>query len=111
MDEGNTSVTDQSVMPGNQSINHFISVITFTPFSGRRYYYIFQQPIVTSPADLEDRAACDQIYGTVKGGVEEGLAFLQRQRERDPYRDLPQRLLYEAFNGKQAPTFPIDAGM
>ena len=78
---------------------------------GRRYYYLFQQPIVTSPADLEDREACDRIYADVKGGVQQGLAFLQAQRERDPYRDLPQRLLYEAFNGKQAPTFPIDAGM
>lgn len=62
---------------------------------------------MTSKADLDDREACDQIYANVRGQVEQGLSFLQRQREKDPYKDLPQRLLYEAFYRKQAPTFPF----
>ena len=73
-----------------------------------RYYYVFQKPIVTSPDDLDDRLRCNDIYAEVKAGVEDGLAFLQQQRERDPYKDLPQRLLYEAINRRPAPTFPVN---
>ena len=41
-----------------------------------------------------------------KAGVENGIAYLLRERERDPYKEFLPRLLYEAtWGGKQAPTF------
>lgn len=44
----------------------------------------------------------------VKGEVEDGISWLLRNRERDPYKDALPRLLYEAsWGGKQAPTFKI----
>ena len=40
--------------------------------------------------------------------MESGIQFLLEGRERDPYKDLIPRLVYErSWGGKQAPTFPL----
>ncbi len=72
-----------------------------------RFYFLLQQPIETSPADLEDRDACDRIYAKAKRSLEDGLNFLLEERMKDPYSQALPRLLYEATNGTQAPTFPV----
>ena len=43
----------------------------------------------------------------VKTSLEGEIQYLLRQRENDPYRSLPRRLLYETFTQRQAPTFPL----
>ena len=44
----------------------------------------------------------------VRKEVESGIQFLLEGRERDPYKDLIPRLVYErSWGGKQAPTFPL----
>jgi hypothetical protein len=45
----------------------------------------------------------------VKGGVDGGLSWLIRNRERDPYKDLVKRLAYEFAwgNTRTAPTFSL----
>jgi pimeloyl-ACP methyl ester carboxylesterase len=85
----------------------FVSPLAVPRLTPRRMYFQFQRPIVTSPADLEDRARCDEIYREVRASVEGGLAGLRERREGDPFRDFGARMLYEAARGgKQAPTFP-----
>lgn len=57
---------------------------------------------------LQDRQRCDELYQATKASVEEGIAFLLDQRRRDPYKDFLPRQLYEAaYQGRQAPTFPV----
>ena len=43
----------------------------------------------------------------MKGEVERGIRWLLARRERDPFRDVQWRLLFEAAWGKAAPTFPL----
>jgi hypothetical protein len=47
------------------------------------------------------------MYGHVKSEVEEGLGYLLRMREQDPYKDFLPRMVYEASWGgkKRAPSF------
>ena len=84
-------------------------ILTFaTGIRVRRFYFLLQQPIQTSPADLEDRDACHRIYAQTQQSVEDGLAFLLEQRKHDPYGNALPRLFYEANNpGTQAPTFRV----
>lgn len=74
-----------------------------------RLYFKFGAPIRTEGMQevLTDKAAAAALYAHVKGEVEDGLAYLLKKREEDPYKDLGARLLYEASWGgnKQAPTF------
>lgn len=65
-------------------------------------------PLTCLPA-LQDRERCDELYRATRQSVEDGLAWLQRQRQRDPYKDFLPRQLYEAaYRGRQAPTFPLN---
>lgn len=79
----------------------------FTPNVPQRTYFIFRQPITTSPELAQDRAACQALYAQCKAEVEDGLGYLLRMREQDPYKDLLPRLFYEATWGfkRQAPSF------
>ncbi|PSC68099.1 Acyltransferase chloroplastic [Micractinium conductrix] len=74
-----------------------------------RMYFLFQEPIQTTPEDVKDRARCDELYRQTKASVQEGLGWLLEQRQRDPYRDFLPRLAREAaYPGQQAPTFPVN---
>ncbi|KAF6251663.1 alpha/beta-hydrolase [Scenedesmus sp. NREL 46B-D3] len=79
----------------------------FTPNLPQRTYFIFRQPIPTSPELAQDRAGCQALYANIKQEVEDGLGYLLRMREADPYRQLLPRLVYEASWGgkRQAPSF------
>ncbi|KAG2431972.1 hypothetical protein HYH02_013188 [Chlamydomonas schloesseri] len=74
-----------------------------------RWYFLFGRPVATTPDMYRDRAACDQVYAEVKGQVEEGIDYLLRKRQTDPYRDFLGRMLYEQnppFGPRRvAPTF------
>ena len=39
----------------------FVPPLPF-PLPPERYYFLFRQPIVTSPDDAHDRAKCNDIY-------------------------------------------------
>uniref|UniRef100_A0A383WM75 Phospholipid/glycerol acyltransferase domain-containing protein n=1 Tax=Tetradesmus obliquus TaxID=3088 RepID=A0A383WM75_TETOB len=79
----------------------------FTPNLPQRTYFIFRKPIPTSPELAADRAACQALYADIKQEVEDGLGYLLRSREADPYKELLPRLIYEASWGgkRQAPSF------
>ena len=80
-------------------------IFTFNP--PQRTYFIFRQPIPTSPELGADREACHALYQRVRGEVEEGMGYLLRKREADPFKNLLPRLAYEATWGwkRQAPSF------
>jgi hypothetical protein len=61
-----------------------------------------------APAAAQDRARCDELYRQTRQSVEDGIAYLLRRRDADPYRNFAVRSLYEAATGRQAPTFPLD---
>ena len=73
----------------------------------QRTYFIFRQAIPTSPALGSDREACHKLYKHVKSEVEDGMGYLLRKRETDPYKNLLPRLAYEASWGfkRKAPAF------
>lgn len=76
------------------------------PKAPQRFYYKFQAPIRTDPADVKDREKCDATYEKVKDEVESAISWLLEKREKDPYKDLVPRLAYEvSWGGRTAPTF------
>lgn len=84
-------------------------IIAPSPSGPARFYFAFGRPIPTTPDMARDKAACDAVYGEVRGEVERLLGLLLRKREADPYKDLLPRLAYEnswgGGPGRQAPTF------
>lgn len=60
--------------------------------------------------ELKDREKAHELYIEVKAEVEKCISYLKEKRERDPYRNIIPRLLYQATNGfaSEVPTFDID---
>eukprot|EP00667_Euglena_gracilis_P003957 EG_transcript_3970 len=75
---------------------------------GRRLYFLFGQPIHTSP-DM-DRAKAAEVYQEVQEAVAGGIEWLLRKREEDPYQFIGPRALQEIGAGQQAPTFQLVGG-
>ncbi|XP_065019536.1 phytyl ester synthase 2, chloroplastic-like isoform X4 [Musa acuminata AAA Group] len=76
-----------------------------------RLYFLFGKPIETRgrSEELRDRKQAQQLYIHVKSEVENCMAYLKEKREKDPYRNLLPRLLYQTTNGftNEVPTFEI----
>lgn len=76
-----------------------------------RLYYLLGKPIETEGRKLElkDREKAHELYLEVKAEVERCLAYLKEKRERDPYRSLLSRLLYQSIHGitVEIPTFEL----
>ncbi|KAK3183867.1 hypothetical protein Dsin_031153 [Dipteronia sinensis] len=81
----------------------------FVPKVPGRFYYHFGKPIETEGRkhELRDREKSHELYLQVKSEVEKSLAYLKKKRERDPYRKMLPRLVYQATNGftSEVPTF------
>ncbi|QDZ22010.1 alpha/beta fold hydrolase [Chloropicon primus] len=75
------------------------------PRAINRLYFKFGQPIHVSKDMMNDKDRCEEVYHEAKRRLEDGLMYLQKNRERDPYRDLIPRVLYERNTGEKAPTF------
>lgn len=90
-----------------EDLEAFMSPGIFTFNPPQRTYFIFRQAIPTSPALGADREACHTLYKKVKSEVEDGMGYLLRKRETDPYKNLLPRLAYEASWGfnRKAPSF------
>ncbi|KAL5058806.1 hypothetical protein RYX36_030410 [Vicia faba] len=76
-----------------------------------RFYYYFGKPIETEgrKQELKDKDKSQELYFEVKAEVERCIAYLKEKRERDPYRSILTRSLYQATHGPTSdiPTFEI----
>ena len=72
-----------------------------------RNYFLFGKPISTRHLDPNDKAGCDLLYMNVQAEMKRGFDAILAAREKDPYKEAPQRITYELLTGKKAPTFPI----
>ncbi|XP_024021158.1 acyltransferase-like protein At3g26840, chloroplastic [Morus notabilis] len=76
-----------------------------------RFYYYFGKPIETEGRkhELRDREKSHELYLQVKSEVERCIAYLKEKREKDRYRNILPRLVYQATNGftSEVPTFEI----
>ncbi|KAJ6844759.1 acyltransferase-like protein, chloroplastic isoform X1 [Iris pallida] len=76
-----------------------------------RLYFLFGKPIDTQgrKEELRDKERAQQLYLHVKSEVENCIAYLKKKREKDPYRNILPRLLYQATRGFSAevPTFEL----
>ncbi|XWS30548.1 hypothetical protein CRYUN_Cryun24cG0127700 [Craigia yunnanensis] len=59
--------------------------------------------------ELRDKEKSQEMYLHVKSEVEKCLAYLKEKREKDPFRNLLPRLLYQASLGStsEIPTFEL----
>lgn len=76
-----------------------------------RFYYYFGKAIETEgmKQELRNREKSHELYLHVKSEVERCIAYLKEKREKDPYRNLLPRLLYQATHGftAEVPTFEL----
>jgi hypothetical protein len=73
-----------------------------------RYYFRFGAPRRTAggaAGSADDPAAAAALYAAVRADVQDGISYLLRKRDSDPFRDLAPRLLFEAAAGRPAPSF------
>ncbi|KAJ3702049.1 hypothetical protein LUZ61_005754 [Rhynchospora tenuis] len=75
-----------------------------------RFYYLFGKPIETKGKVLvDDRDNAMAVYRQIKSEVEGLISYLKKKREKDPYRSIAQRALFQATWGPSAqiPTFEL----
>ncbi|WVZ65518.1 hypothetical protein U9M48_014867 [Paspalum notatum var. saurae] len=74
-----------------------------------RFYFVLGKPIETRgrEKELRDREEAQRLYLQVKSEVESCISYLKEKREKDPYRSILPRFLYQAVHGPHAeiPTF------
>ncbi|CAN6167598.1 unnamed protein product [Urochloa humidicola] len=83
--------------------------VVLAPKVPGRFYFIFGKPIETRgrEKELRDKEEAQKLYLQVKFEVESCINYLKEKREKDPYRSILPRLLYQAVHGPNAeiPTF------
>ncbi|KAK6153333.1 hypothetical protein DH2020_012972 [Rehmannia glutinosa] len=83
----------------------------FLPKLPGRAYFLFGKPISTKGRDdiLRNKDKACEMYLEVQNEIEKCIAFLKKKREKDPYRNLLDRLAYQSSNGfhSEVPTFEI----
>jgi len=72
-----------------------------------RNYFIFGKPISTKDLNPSDKTSCEEVYNGLKSEMKRGFDDILSAREKDNYRQAPQRLVYERVTGQKAPTFDI----
>ncbi|CAK9019204.1 Acyltransferase-like protein At1g54570 [Durusdinium trenchii] len=77
---------------------------------GDRFYFSFGKPFDLKEVNPKDRDACAQVYSNIRAAVEQEMAWLQKAREQDPYRDFVKRQLYERVAALEGPVRRIPDG-
>ncbi|KAE8665698.1 Acyltransferase-like protein [Hibiscus syriacus] len=92
--------TDASGEVANQQMH---LPVMLPKFPGRFYYY-FGKPILTrGMEELKDKKKCDELYSHIKSEVEGCIDFLKQRREKDPYRNIASRVLYQTSHPSTSP--------
>ncbi|XP_029129251.1 acyltransferase-like protein At3g26840, chloroplastic isoform X2 [Cajanus cajan] len=96
---------------GGEVANQQVHMPLILPKVPGRFYYYFGKPLETEGREheLKDRKKSHELYLQVKSEVERCIAYLKVKREKDPYRGIGPRLLYQATHGfeSEVPTFEI----
>ncbi|KAK6153336.1 hypothetical protein DH2020_012975 [Rehmannia glutinosa] len=83
----------------------------FLPKLPGRAYFLFGKPISTKGREdiLRNKDKACEMYIEVQNEIEKCIAFLKEKREKDPYRNLLDRVAYQGSNGfhSEVPTFDI----
>ncbi|KAF6137984.1 hypothetical protein GIB67_041857 [Kingdonia uniflora] len=80
---------------------HFPGIFPKAP---GRFYFLFGKPIDTKvrKEELRDRDKAHELYLQIKSEVEGNISYLKEKREKDPFRSLTSRLLYQATQGSDS---------
>nr|KYP55885.1 hypothetical protein KK1_002111 [Cajanus cajan] len=96
---------------GGEVANQQVHLPVILPKVPGRFYFYFGKPLETEgrKQELRDREKSRELYLLVKSEVERCIAYLKVKREKDPYRGIGPRLLYQATHGfeSEVPTFEI----
>jgi 1-acyl-sn-glycerol-3-phosphate acyltransferase len=81
-------------IPRSEEAPPIVRGIGLTPIPRpQRFYFRFAPPIETRDLVGLEEEACGTVRDQVRAAVETGIAFLQRERDRDPERSLVGRLM------------------
>lgn len=72
-----------------------------------RNYFIFGKPLSTKQIDPSDKESCGRAYNELQVEMRRGFDDILAAREKDAYKEAPQRIVYERMTGQKAPTFDI----
>lgn len=100
--------TRPDVLPGGEPEDFSFPLGVPSPSGPDRFYFLFGEPFDTRDVNPKDKDAVAEAYAEVRGRVQGSIDFLLTARERDPFRALAPRLLYERLREQQAPTFPLN---
>jgi len=84
------------------------------PGFGDRLYFSFGEPFDLQGLDPKNRGACSEIYDQIREAVRRELAWLLAARQKDPYRDVLRRQVWERaaslepFSPRRIPAGPLE---
>jgi hypothetical protein len=73
----------------------------------KKSHYVCLVACIGREKELRDRDEAQRLYLQAKSEVESCINYLKEKREKDPYRSILHRLLYQAVHGPntEIPTF------
>lgn len=80
-------------------------VVPKPPWEYSRFYFMFGEPFSTDDVSINDPEQCAAVYKDVQESVKDILDYVLENRDKDPYKDLSSRLVYETTYARAAPTF------
>ncbi|XP_059669940.1 phytyl ester synthase 2, chloroplastic-like isoform X2 [Cornus florida] len=96
---------------GGEVANQDVHLPIILPKPPGRFYFYFGKPIETEgrKQELRSREKAHELYLEVQSEVEKCIAYLKEKREKDPYRNIFPRLIYQATHGfdSEVPTFEL----
>ncbi|CAI8615521.1 unnamed protein product [Vicia faba] len=107
LNRGSVKIRDEK---SGEVANQNLSFPVLLPKIPGRFYYLFGKPIRMKGMEniVKDRENANELYLQIKSQVEKNIDYLIKKREEDPYRNLIDRKMYQAFypsQTDQTPTF------
>ncbi|KAL5061059.1 hypothetical protein RYX36_032663 [Vicia faba] len=107
LNRGSVKIRDEK---SGEVANQNLSFPVLLPKIPGRFYYLFGKPIRMKGMEniVKDRENANELYLQIKSEVEKNIDYLIKKREEDPYRNLIDRKMYQAFypsQTDQTPTF------